>query len=71
MSYELPTALKKKAVYFLKPSEMTVTKENVSTLLRGDLSYAPVQSVSALVDGVFLPLLSNRGNSSNWPAVVR
>ena len=69
-TYDFPTSLKKKAVYFLKPDEMNVTKDNMTTLLRGDVSNAPVDQLSALVDGLFLPLLSSKGNTSAWPSVV-
>ncbi len=67
---EFPRNLKKKAVYFLKPEEMTVTKENVKTLQRGDLSSTPVEQLSALVDGLFLPLLGSSANNVSWPRVV-
>jgi dynein heavy chain, axonemal len=67
---EFPRALKKKAVYFFKPEEMQVTKENVKNLIRGDLSSTPIELLSALVDGVFLPLLSSTANNGGWPKVV-
>jgi len=67
---EFPRNLKKKAVYFLKPEEMQVTKENVKQLIRGDLSATPIEQLSALVDGVFLPLLSSNANNNSWPKVV-
>ena len=38
-AYEYPDQLKTKAVYFSKPEEMSVTKENMTKLLRGDMSY--------------------------------
>jgi len=40
------------------------------TLIRGDLSYNPVEQMQALVDGVFVPVLSNNKNTDQWPAVV-
>ncbi len=67
---EFPHNLKKKAVYFFKPEEMQVTKENVKQLLRGDLSSMPIEQLAALVDGLFLPLLSSTANNNAWPKVV-
>eukprot|EP00050_Salpingoeca_kvevrii_P003770 m.233351 g.233351 ORF g.233351 m.233351 type:complete len:4592 (-) comp10879_c0_seq1:411-14186(-) len=69
-SYEFPGTLKKKAVFFLKPTEMTITKDNVGTLIKGDLSSAPVEQMAAMVEGVFLPLLRNDTNTTTWPNVV-
>ena len=69
-SLEYPKNLKKKAIYFLKPEESVVTKENMKHLERGDLSSAPIEQLSALVDGLFLPLLSSNANNVNWPKVV-
>ena len=68
---DFPTELKKKAVFFHKNSESTVTKDNVTTLLSfGDLSYQPVEQMSAMVNGVFLPLLSNEDTKAQWPSVI-
>lgn len=67
---DFPPNLKKKAVYFLKPTEMQVTKDNMTSLLRGDLAYTPVETVSSAVERVFLPLVDGHGNSVQWPAVV-
>lgn len=36
----------------------------------GDLSPAPVDQMSALVNGVVLPLLHNDNNQAVWPQVV-
>lgn len=69
-TFEFPHNLKKKAVYFLKPEEGQVTKENVKQLQRGDLSSAPIEQLSALVEGLFLPLLSSSANNVSWPKVV-
>jgi dynein heavy chain len=67
---DFPHGLKKKAIYFLKSEEMQVTKENVKLLQRGDLSAAPIDQLSALVEGLFLPLLSSSANNVSWPKVV-
>ncbi|XP_066292954.1 dynein beta chain, ciliary-like [Branchiostoma lanceolatum] len=68
---EFPTALKNKAVYFVKKEKATVTKDGIKTLLSyGDLSYAPLDQLSALVDDIVVPLLSNFRNHDAWPTVV-
>ncbi|KAM6951485.1 dynein beta chain, ciliary-like [Aplochiton taeniatus] len=41
-----------------------------SCLVYGDLSYAPLDQFSALVEEVVAPLLSNGRNHSEWPQVV-
>jgi len=52
-SYDFPPAGKTKAVYFIKRAKENVTGENIQTqLLFGDLSYAPLDQMSALVDDV-------------------
>ena len=47
-----------------------MTKDNMTLLQRGDLSYAPVDQLSAMVDGLFLPLLEGKSLSNAWPTVV-
>ena len=44
---------KKKALYFIKRKEEAVSKEGIKTaLIYGDLSYNPLEQLSALVDEV-------------------
>ncbi|XP_008276610.1 dynein axonemal heavy chain 9 [Stegastes partitus] len=62
---------KHKAVYFLKPSGATLSPETMKEkLVFGDLSYAPLDQFSALVEEVVVPLLSNSRNHTQWPQVV-
>eukprot|EP00041_Stephanoeca_diplocostata_P039521 m.1633795 g.1633795 ORF g.1633795 m.1633795 type:complete len:4492 (+) comp25411_c0_seq1:204-13679(+) len=68
--FEFPASTKTKAVYFIKPEEMVVAKENVHKLLRGDMSYAVIDALSAMIDGFFLPAVSNPNNNAQWPKVV-
>jgi hypothetical protein len=51
---------------------MTVTNETVKQLDAGDVSYAPVEQVSSVVDGLLVPTLDGNASSSaaSWPAVV-
>ncbi|XP_070581054.1 dynein beta chain, ciliary-like isoform X2 [Ptychodera flava] len=68
---EWPTSLKQKAVYFSRKTKDAVQKDNMrSVLAYGDLSYSPLEQLSALVDEVLVPLLSNPRNHEQWPNVV-
>ncbi|XP_077967769.1 dynein beta chain, ciliary-like [Styela clava] len=70
-SYEFPTSSKTKAVYFIKRAKENITPDNIKNqLLYGDLSYAPLDQLSSLVDEVIVPLLSNDRNHETWPHVV-
>uniref|UniRef100_UPI003AAF1F9A dynein beta chain, ciliary-like n=1 Tax=Centroberyx gerrardi TaxID=166262 RepID=UPI003AAF1F9A len=62
---------KNKAVYFVKQSRTALTPDLMkSNLVYGDLSYAPLDQFSALVEEVVVPLLSNGRNHTEWPQVV-
>lgn len=67
-----PQELKSKGVYFMRtPDHGPITADNVAALLRGDLSYSPVDQLSSLVDGFFVPLLSNKANVGTFPHAVQ
>ena len=53
-TFDFPSAMKAKAVYFSKKEKgMNVGKDNYKTALAyGDLSYSPLEQLSALVDEV-------------------
>ena len=71
--YEFPSGGgKHKSVYFVKKEKKeAITKDKYrGSLLFGDLSYAPLDQLSALVDELLVPLLSNERNHQNWPVVV-
>lgn len=71
--YEFPTGGSKfKSVYFIKKEKKdAITKDKYrGSLLFGDLSYSPLDQLSALVDELLVPLLSNQKNHHNWPVVV-
>uniref|UniRef100_H2YYB5 AAA+ ATPase domain-containing protein n=1 Tax=Ciona savignyi TaxID=51511 RepID=H2YYB5_CIOSA len=62
---------KTKAVYFIKRAKETIGTESIQNqLLFGDLSYAPLDQMSSLVDDVLVPLLGNGRNQDTWPHVV-
>nr|XP_057916965.1 dynein heavy chain 9, axonemal [Doryrhamphus excisus] len=60
-----------KAVYFLKTRSTALSPGGMrEDLVSGDLSYAPLDHLSALVDEVVAPLLCNSRNHTEWPQVV-
>lgn len=58
--YEFPSTLKTKAIYISKKEKnVNVGKDNIKTALTfGDLSYAPLDQLSALVEEVSVLLIS-------------
>ncbi|XP_071797739.1 dynein beta chain, ciliary isoform X1 [Asterias amurensis] len=71
-SSEFPQSLKNnKAIYFIKKSREALGKDSFKqNVVYGDLSYSPLEQLSALVDEVLVPLLSNPRNHEQWPYVV-
>eukprot|EP00049_Salpingoeca_infusionum_P001275 m.46981 g.46981 ORF g.46981 m.46981 type:complete len:4526 (+) comp10948_c0_seq2:170-13747(+) len=70
-TFEIPSKLKSKGAFVRKPVPDTqVTKDNYKDLELGDLAYSPAEQVEALVEGVFMPVLSNTRNAESWPVVV-
>ncbi|KAL0984038.1 hypothetical protein UPYG_G00136240 [Umbra pygmaea] len=66
-----PAIAKQKTVYFVKKRKTAITLDSIKTnLAYGDLSYAPFDQFSALVEEAVVPLLSNGRNHSEWPQVV-
>ncbi|XP_077869744.1 dynein beta chain, ciliary-like [Saccoglossus kowalevskii] len=66
-----PTNLKQKAIYFVRKNKDAIQKDNIkNVLVYGDISYSPLEQLSALVDEVLVPLLSNPRNHEQWPNVV-
>ncbi|XP_064623162.1 dynein beta chain, ciliary-like [Lineus longissimus] len=72
VQFDWPTSLKSKGCYFIKKGKEPVTKDQPlrNTVLYGDLSYSPMEQLSAFVDEVLVPLLSNERNHEQWPHVV-
>ncbi|KAK2885147.1 hypothetical protein Q8A73_021621 [Channa argus] len=66
-----PACSKNKAVYFVRRSRTALSEDSMrQNLLCGDLSYAPLDHFTALVEEVVTPLLSNTKNHTEWPQVV-
>ncbi len=58
VSYNYPTQFKSKAIYFAKRGKEAIPKDaNIKeVLLYGDLSYSPLEQLSAILDEVYLLL---------------
>ncbi|KAM3922058.1 dynein axonemal heavy chain 9 [Leptodactylus fuscus] len=68
---EFPNSIKNKAVYFLKRPNVYLSADSMkNSLIYGDLSYAPLDHFSALVEEVIVPVLANQKNHQDWPHVV-
>ncbi|XP_038207715.1 dynein beta chain, ciliary [Zerene cesonia] len=66
-----PCYLKNKAVYFVKKRATPIPKEQCAEMvIFGDLAPRLIDELAALVDEVFVPLLSNPSNHEGWPLVV-
>ena len=53
VSYEYPNQFKTKAIYFAKKNKENITKDSMKdAVLYGDLSIAPVDQLSAILDEV-------------------
>ncbi|KAJ9585775.1 hypothetical protein L9F63_002412, partial [Diploptera punctata] len=66
-----PVSLKSKGVYFIKRQRGPIPKENISHhIILGDMAVKPIEQLAALVDEVFVPLLSNPANHKMWPPIV-
>lgn len=66
-----PARYKKKAMYFVKNAAVKLSNENIdATVSYGDVSEAPLESLSAIVSNVFLPLLTSASNQTGWPDVL-
>ncbi|GBF97683.1 flagellar outer dynein arm heavy chain beta [Raphidocelis subcapitata] len=62
---------KKKAVYFVKKSAVKLENDTIGKeVLHGELTDAPLETLAAVAQSVFLPLLSSAQNQEGWPDVV-
>lgn len=61
-----PEPFKKKALMFLKPSDMVVSGANVRDLVCMDLAPSPLDNLSYIVQDVMKPLISNPANRKTW-----
>lgn len=67
----LTSAIKQKFTYFIRRVPEAVTMENLRTVLTfGDMAGKPIDELAVLMEGLFVPFLSNPGNQKGWPKVV-
>ncbi|CAH1960837.1 unnamed protein product [Acanthoscelides obtectus] len=63
--------IKQKFTYFIRKKEEAVTMENFRDVLAfGDMAGKPVDELAVLMEGVFVPIISNPKNQRGWPKVV-
>ena len=71
VSYEYPTQFKTKACYFAKKNKENITKDAMKdATIYGDISVAPVDQLSAILDELLIPVFGNTLNQNEWPKVV-
>ena len=70
-SYEVPPAnTKKKVAYLLKPHPLSLTPGTVDRLVLGDISPKLLENMYGVLEGVYLPIMSNSLNQKGWPEVM-
>ena len=70
-TYDFPPHTKAKAVYFVKRLEAVIPKDKIGDLvLFGDMSNAPLDQLSSVVDEIISTVLTNGKNYEDWPEVV-
>ncbi|TMW50187.1 hypothetical protein DOY81_004746 [Sarcophaga bullata] len=63
--------LKSKGVYFIKKYALPIPREDCNNfIICGDLATRTIDQLSALVEEVLVPLLSNEDNYKSWPVMV-
>ncbi|CAH1116455.1 unnamed protein product [Phaedon cochleariae] len=63
--------IKQKFTYFIRKKKEIVTMQNFREVLTfGDMGGKPVDELIVLMEGIFVPVLSNPQNQKGWPKVV-
>ncbi|KAF6251999.1 flagellar outer dynein arm heavy chain beta [Scenedesmus sp. NREL 46B-D3] len=66
-----PSKFKRKTVYFVKTAPARLDNDSIRKLVaHGELTEAPLETLSAVAQHVFLPLLTTSSNQEGWPDVV-
>ncbi|PNW78281.1 hypothetical protein CHLRE_09g403800v5 [Chlamydomonas reinhardtii] len=66
-----PPKFKKKTVYFLKLQETKLDNDNIKKLvIHGEISENPLETLAAISQDVFMPVLTAPANQQGWPDVV-
>lgn len=63
--------VKQKFTYFIRKKKEPITMENFRKVVSfGDMGGKPIEELAVLMEGVFVPILSNPKNQEGWPKVV-
>lgn len=63
--------VKQKFTYFIRKKKEPITMENFRKVVSfGDMGGKPIEELAVLMEGVFVPVLSNPSNQVGWPKVV-
>lgn len=61
----------KKTVYFIKNAPTKLEPENISrVVIQGEIGENPLESLAAVAQDVFMPLLTSPAHQQGWPDVV-
>ncbi|CAG9859865.1 unnamed protein product [Phyllotreta striolata] len=69
---QITADIKQKFTYFVRVKEqpINVAADFANVVVFGDMAARPVEEMAVLLEGVFVPVLSNPGNQLGWPKVV-
>ncbi|XP_029444925.1 dynein heavy chain 11, axonemal [Rhinatrema bivittatum] len=68
---EVPSDIKTKAIYIVKKNAEYIGKDNYKqSLVFGELSGTPLKHMTAVIEEVLVPVLSNKKNHRSWPRFV-
>ncbi|XP_070509872.1 dynein beta chain, ciliary-like [Chironomus tepperi] len=67
-----PGNSKSKICYFVRKGPVVLTPENMrESLIYGDTSPSPINDLSAILDDIVYPILSNPTNTVGWPEIIK
>lgn len=70
-TFSFPSNIKSKFCYFIRKKREIVLESNIKEILIiGDMSYRPIDELSALTEDVLVPMLTNTKNHDGWPQIV-
>lgn len=66
-----PPKFKKKTMYFVKSQPVKLDNETIKThVIHGEIGENPLETLAAVAQDVFMPLLTSPPNQQGWPDVV-
>ena len=71
-SFEFPSSIKKKAIYFLRSLDVDkITLANIGkVLIYGDISNEPLSQLQLMLENIYIPMLMNKENNALWPEAM-